>query len=322
MEFKLNLFEIIVSAAALLIIISIWFINRNRKAHKPKVQLETGLLILILTVTIAIVAMLIRSPIVRDNPLLFAIAILSFFTAASGISDMYLTYKFKKDLEVVVNKFGSQVAGLGNMIFFPTKEETFKNLTAETYRATEKLMATRFSPADISTESEYWGAIKERAFDPTILYIRIHSLAHTSSTSIDGVCKLIAELRGARQFRLGIAFFNNEFELIVADDHECVFCFHDLEMTIKNGFRVDKNLPSSVGVVDNFGASFRRMLEKCYIVIDFEKFVRTEDDVKMLQDHLRKMHKEYCQGMIPKPISRVDMENYLKSDVFTHSKAG
>jgi hypothetical protein len=58
-------------------------------------------------------------------------------------------------------------------------------------------------------------------------------------------------------------------------------------MTVKNGFKVDSSSPSNASVVENYGVAFRRMLHKCYIVVDFEKFVRTEEEVKMLQDHLR-----------------------------------
>lgn len=316
MTIDMNLFEIVVSVAVLLIVLGIWIFNRVSGKDKAAIRVDSGLLVVIVTIALASIFGAIRSDLIRDNPLLFAVAIISLVTAVGSYWDTYITYKFRKDLEDVTTRLRAQVAGLGNIEFFPTKEETFKNLTSLSIQAREKLMATRFSPADISIESEYWNAIKQCAFDPKVLYVRIHSLAHPTTTTVEGLCKLIAELRGSRQFRLGITFFNNEFEMIIADDKECVFCFHDLEMTIKNGFKVNTNLPSNAAVVANFGETFRHILDKCYLVIDFEKFVQTDADVRALQEFIREAHKNYCDGKLPESIHSTQMEAFLRSTVF------
>ncbi len=315
MTIDMNLFEIIVSIAVLMIVVGILIYNRTIGKERA-IRLDISLVVIIVTIALASIFGATRTDIIKNNPLLFIVAIISLATAIGSFWDTYITYKFRKDLEDVTTRLRAQVAGLGNIVFFSTKEETFKNLTSLSVQAHEKLMATRFSPADISTETEYWNAVRQCAFDPKILYIRVHSLAHPTSSTADGLCKLISELRGARQFRLGIAFFNNEFEMIISDDKECIFCFHDLNMTIKNGFRVDTTLPSNAAVVANFGDTFRHILDKCYLVFDFEKFIQTDADVKALQEFLLQAHKDYCEGKLPKPIHANQMELFLKNSVF------
>jgi hypothetical protein len=315
MTLDMNLFEIIVSVAVLVIVVGIWIYNRISGKERA-IHLDVTLVVVIVTIALASIFGATSSDIIKNNPLLFVVAIISLVTAIGSFWDTYITFKFRKDLEDVTARLRAQVAGLGNIMFFPTKEETFKNLTSLSIQAHEKLMATRFSPADISIETEYWNAIRQCAFDPKVLYVRIHSLAHPTTSTVDGLCKLISELRGSRQFRLGITFFNNEFEMIIADDKECIFCFHDLEMTIKNGFRVDTTLPSNAAVVANFGETFRHILDKCYLIVDFEKFIQTDADVKALQEFLRQTHKDYCEGKLPKPIHANQMETFLRNTVF------
>lgn len=144
-----------------------------------------------------------RSGVITRSPLLFFVAAASLLGALLGILMSYLAWKVRSDVARLSTQMGSQVAGLGNLRYFATKEDTFKELTVMTLQAREKLLATRFSPGDISTEAEYWDAIKQVALDPKTLNIRIHCLAHTSSIALEGLCKLIAEFRGARQFVLG-----------------------------------------------------------------------------------------------------------------------
>jgi len=74
MDLGKYLFEIVVSIIALIIIIGIWFINRRRKDKGSKVIVETGLIVLISTVMVALIVLLIQSPIASSNPLLFVVA--------------------------------------------------------------------------------------------------------------------------------------------------------------------------------------------------------------------------------------------------------
>jgi len=312
----ISAFETTIAVIVAVLVIGIWIYNRKQGEEGRKIDIPTEALVLLVTVIGILVILTARSGIVNKEPILFVMSIFLVVTAISSFVDAYYTIQVRKDLKVVSTQFGAQMAGLGNLQFFPTKDETFKELVKQTNQATEKLIATRFSPADISVEGEYWDAMRQRAFDPKVLYIRIHSLAHTSSSCIDGVCRLISEFRGAQNFRLAVAFFNNSFEMIISDERECIFCFHDLQMTIRNGFRVDTNLPSSAKVVANFDSTLRRMLEKCYLVIDFGKYVKTIEDVENLQNHLRIMHKEFSQGSVPRSVHPSDMEDFIKSEVF------
>ena len=221
----------------------------------------------------------------------------------------------RRDIRVVGERFGEQMAGLGNLQFLPTKEEAMRALTEETAKTKEKLTATRFSPADISIEDDYWHELRKAAFDPTIFSTRIHSLAHRDRSAIDGLCRLVSELRGAPRFRLAVAMFNNAFELILSDERECIFCFHDQGMTVRNGFRIEGNQPSSAKIVANFGSTLRRMVEDCHIVVDFERFVRTEEDVERLQAYLRHLHEEYREGRIPRPVHHSEMDDFISASV-------
>lgn len=210
----------------------------------------------------------------------------------------------------------SQVAALANGRFYPTKDETFRRLAAMTMRSQQVLMATRFSPGDITLDAEYWKAVREKAFDHRVLSIRVHSLAHLTVKPVDVLCKVIEQFRGADQFTLGVAFFNNDFEMIVSDDEDCIFCFHDFEMTIRNGVHFDSSLATSRAIVANFGETFRRMLDRCYLVVEFERFVRTEEDVRKLQAFVRHVHREYCKGVRTVLERPRDMDGFLRDNVF------
>jgi hypothetical protein len=214
----------------------------------------------------------------------------------------------------------SQVAPLTNARFYHTKDETFRKLAVMTSKSHQVLLATRFSPGDITFDTTYWSAVTEKAFDPNVLSIRIHSLAHRSSRPVDVLCKIIAQFKGAHQFTLGIALFGNEFEMIIADDEECIFCFHDFDMTIRNGVHFDSNLPSSRDIVSNFGETFRSMLARCYLVIDFDQWVRTDEDVLNLQEFARKIHEQYCNGSILERPQHI--ETFLRNQVFVHRPHG
>lgn len=310
-----NRFEIIIGTIALLSWLSIWAFNKFFRSEEEKVTVDSGILVIVITLAATMVFGFIESDFASENPLLIAIAIFSFVTGVTGIASWLTTRTFKNRLDFLATRFDAQMKGLGHLTYFPSKEEAFIHLTDQTNAAREKLMATRFSPGDISTEDEYWLAIKRAALDPKVLSIRVHSLAHANTTAIDGVCKLIEEFRGAPNFRLGITFFSNEFEIIVADDKQCIFCFHDLNMTIKNGFRVETSLPGSAGLVDNIGDTFRRILDRSYIVVDFEKFVKTDEDVKKLQTHLRQVHSDYVDGKMPRLVHTSRMESYLADEV-------
>ncbi len=313
---QVNTLDLIVGSVVLAVVCVVWVVNHRRQDQQRQIHVQTEMLVIVVSIVAVAVLMVARSGIVAANPLLFAVGVLCLLAATAGLLDTYLTWKIRADLKLISQSLGAQMAGLGNLQFFPTKEETFKQLTSMTLRAHEKLMATRFSAGDISTETQYWDAIRQRALDPKILSIRIHCLGHTTSTAIDGICKVISEFKGAQQFRLGVTFSNNDFEVIVADDQECIFCFHDLQMTIKNGFSVDSRTVSSAHVVENMGATYRNMLARCYIVVDFGKFVRTDEDVRKLQQHLIQVHREYCQGRLPKPVHASDMEEFLRTQVF------
>jgi hypothetical protein len=57
------------------------------------------------------------------------------------------------------------------------------------------------------------------------------------------------------------------------------------------------------------------MLADCHIVVDFEQFVQSSADVEALQRYLRRLHGEYCQGRIPKPIHGSEVEAYLRREL-------
>jgi hypothetical protein len=211
----------------------------------------------------------------------------------------------------------AEIVPLANARFFSTKEETFRRLIAMTTRAQQVLLATRFSPGDITLDQDYWMAVKQRAMDPTLSSIRVHSLAHHTSRPLGTVFKLIDEFRGAQQFTLGIALFSNAFEMIIVDDDESMLCFHDFEMTIRNGVHFDSSAPSSQGIVQNCGDTFRRMLERCSLVVAFDEFVRTEQDVERLKAFLKRMHQDYCRGTLP--ARPADMEDFLRNKVFAQN---
>jgi hypothetical protein len=220
----------------------------------------------------------------------------------------------------LASTINSQITPLTNARFYRTKDETFTKLAGMTARSQQVLMATRFSPGDITLDAEYWSAVTEKAFDPDVLSIRIHSLAHRSSRPVEVLCKVVDQFKNAQQFTLGIALFNNAFEMIISDDEECIFCFHDFDMTIRNGIHFDSNLPSSRAIVSNFGETFRRMLDRCYLVIDFDRWVCSEEDVQDLQVFIRRTHEEYGDGTLLERPHRV--EDFLRDQVFVHRATG
>jgi len=307
----LGIFDLVVVVVVGIVIGLVWTYNRRRDEGE-RLSVPTEVISAIVVALGALAILAIQSGVVARDPVLFAVAVTTMVTLLIGVLILLGVRRVRRDVSRLASQVGVQVAGIGNLQFFPSKAETFDALTAETIGAKEKLIATRFSPADITTEDSYWGAIRQKAMDPHVLYVRIHSLAHPSATAIDGVCRLISELRGAPQFRLAIALYNNSFELILSDEKECVFCFHDLEMTIRNGFRVDRNLPSSAQVVDNFGSTLRRMIDDCYIVVDFGRWVRTAEDADKLQAHLRAVHARFKEGKLPDPIHPSRVEAFLQ----------
>jgi hypothetical protein len=313
MTLEISALEIIVGILVIIAVTVIWVINKKRPPDKKKINVDAGLLALVLTIAAALVLMLVKSDFFKNSPILIFITVLCLITGVTGITDTFATLKSRKDLGMVLAKLQDQVSGMGNLIFYPTKEETFKMLCTMTRQAKEKVMSTRFSSGDISTESDYWCEVKHKAISPSVMCTRVHCLAHKSSKCIDGVCRIVNDFCGAKQFLLGITFQNNEFEMIITDDRECMICFHDLEMTIRNGFKVDASLPNSAGMVSNFGDTYRRILNSCYVVIDFEKFVRNTDDIRSVQNFLRAKHKEYCDGKLPKPVHPDELEKLIAS---------
>ncbi|MHB8165648.1 MAG: hypothetical protein ACYDDT_02570 [Sulfuricella sp.] len=304
-------FEIVIFLLVLGTVAITFLINRTRRGTNREIKLDIEVILIVCTIFSVAVVALWRTGILQKEPLS---AVILFILL---INTSILTLDFRSDRNSLTmmlhlaDRFKAEVAGLGNISFFSTKDETFSQLVSLTNNTKEKLMASRFSTGDISTESEYWNAIKKRAYDPHTTSLRIHCLAHASTTAVNGVCKLVNEFAGATNFWLGIAFFNNSFEVIISDDKDCVFCFHDLEMTIKNGFHVDGTKPSNRDIVANMGDTFRRMLEECYIVIDFARFVRTPEEAQRICDHLRSVHDDFVNGIIPTPVAHHKKEEFM-----------
>lgn len=303
-------FEVGIALAVGIAIGLVWLINRRRPDGK-QINVPPEVVAALLTGLGVSIVLAWNSGVIRSDPLLFLTAVVVVIGAVIGALTLRSLGRLRRQVSTVESRVGAQMAGLGNLQFYATKDETFAALRTETLTASEKLIATRFSPADISIESEYWSVVRQRAMDPSLLSIRVHSLAHHSSSALEGVCRLVADLRGATQFRLAVALYNNSFELILADDRECVFCFHDLEMTIRNGFSVDTNMPAGAQIVSNFGSTVRRMIDDCYLVVDFGRWVKTTDDVERLQAHLREVHTQYRKGQLPHRIEPAKTEDFL-----------
>jgi hypothetical protein len=242
MDITVSNFEILVAAIAGMLVVALWAINRRRE--RPQRLSVIPEVVTAISIAIAVTIVLVhRTEVATSQPALFAGSLAAVVIAIGVVMNVVTTTRLRREFHEMSKAFSQQVAGLGNLQFFPTKDETMDALTAQTISAKEKLIATRFSPADIALESSYWEAIRKRAFDPSVLYIRIHCLAHMDSQALNGVCRLVEELRGAKRFQLAIAMFNNSFEVIIADERECIFCFNDLSMTIRNGFRLDSLQP-------------------------------------------------------------------------------
>jgi hypothetical protein len=307
-------FELVVGGVVAIILVILWFVNRKREESRRIPVFAELISASAILIAIAAVVSYHWEKTTRQ-PLLLAAAVAVALISISIVINLTMTIRVRQELHEVSQKFTQQVAGLGNLQVYATKDATIEALTKQALNAKEKLIATRFSPTGISLETEYWAAIKLRAFDPSLLYIRIHCLAHTDSSAIDGVCRLIEEFRGAKRFQLGIAMFNNSFEIIAADERECIFCFNDLSMTIRNGFRLESSQPDSARVVANFDNTLRRILEECHVIIDFEKHVQSATDVSALQRYLRRLQSEYIAGQLPKPIHSSQMESYLAAEL-------
>lgn len=318
MNISISAFELLVGAIAGLIIMAVWLVSRRRGGSRDTpVPSE-----LISLAAIGLAALLLYAYRWQTkDPLLFLGAASVLILLGTSGANLVVSNRLRRDFTEVSSRFTQQMAGLGNLHFFPTKDATIEALTAETMAAKEKLIATRFSPADIALESDYWAAIKRRAFDPSVLSIRIHSLAHTDESALVGACRLVEELRGAQRFQLAIAMFNNSFEIIVADELECIFCFNDLSMTIRNGFRLDSSQPNSERLIDNFEDTLRRMLGDCHVIIDFETFVQSQSDVRAVQSFLKKLHTDYREGRLPKPVHANEMVSYLRGKLASGSPA-
>ena len=313
----ISLFQIGVGLSILVIVTVIWLVNRKRAIDsKQAIKVDTGFLATFVTIVGVTLVAIWHSDFFAGQLLLTLIFIVLLGNTALVVWNLRNDIYSARQVETLVKRFREDVAGLGNIHFFPTKEETYRHLRQLTLNAREKLMATRFSLGDISHEKEYFQAVRDLAFNPEVLSIRVHSLAHRSKSAIEGVCRIIEDFAGARNFRLGIAFFNNSFEIVLADDATCVFCFHDLGMTVKNGFKVDSSQPCNRDVVANMGLTFRKMVEACYIVVDFSRYVRSPSDAERLCDHLRCMHNDFCEGRLPTPVPVHEMEGYLASRVF------
>lgn len=310
--------DLVVGGIVAFTIVVVWGINRRRGGGQ-RIDLPTEIVVFGSLLLVAAAIGLYRLGAMADDPAAFVAAVAAIAAILLIALNMFVSLRVRRDLNVVAQRFGEQMAGLGNLQFLPTKEDAMHALTEETARTQEKLIATRFSPADITIEDEYWHAIRKTAFDPSILYTRIHSLAHRDHSSIDGLCRLVQELKGAPRFRLGVAMFNNSFELILVDERECIFCFHDHGMTVRNGFRIEGTQPSSAKIVANFAATLGRMVEDCHIVIDFDRYVRTEGDVQQLQSYLRRLHDEYRNGHIPRPIHHSEMDDFIAETVMARS---
>ncbi|MHB8166763.1 MAG: hypothetical protein ACYDDT_08335 [Sulfuricella sp.] len=82
-------------------------------------------------------------------------------------------------------------------------------------------------------------------------------------------------------------------------------------MTIKNGFLVEGTQPSNRDILANMGYTFRHMLDECYIVIDFGRFVRTQEEAQKICDHLRSVHEDFGKGMIPTPVAHYKTDEFL-----------
>jgi len=154
----LSSFEVLVGIGVAALIIGIWIFNKRQPNEGRKVNIPTEVLAVIVTVVGIIAVLIVRSGVFTSDPLLLLIVVILLITAIASFVDAYVTFQVRKDIKTVAARFGAQMAGLGNLQFYPTKDETFRELTRQTYQATEKLIATRFPPADISVEDEYWNA--------------------------------------------------------------------------------------------------------------------------------------------------------------------
>jgi hypothetical protein len=230
--------------------------------------------------------------------------------------------KFDAKIEAVDNKFDAKLEAvernlipLANVRFYDSQDETFRRLAAMTWRAKSVVKATRFSPGDITQSTgDYWQEIKEKACDPNVRSIRIHSLAHPGKGPVENLSKLVEQLKDAQNFQLGIAFFENEFELIIADDQECIVCFHQPWEIIGNGLHFDSTLPKGKDIVERFVRTFDDMRGRCHVLVDFDKWVSTPDDIKKLQAFINRAHDQCLNGTEPEHYG--DDPKFLRDEVF------
>jgi hypothetical protein len=230
--------------------------------------------------------------------------------------------KFDAKIEAVDDKFDAKLEAvernlipLANVRFYNSQDETFRRLADMTWRADRVVKATRFSPGDITQAGDYWQEIKGKACDPNVRSIRIHSLAHPTKRPVHNLSKLVEQLKEAKSFQLGIAFFENEFEIIIADDQECIVCFHQPGEIIGNGLHFDSTLPKGEGIVDKFVQTFGDMRERCHVLVDFDEWVSTPDDISKLQAFINRAHDQYLDGTEPEKYG-VDPE-FLRNEVFS-----
>lgn len=311
---EVPIIDLIVASVVALAIATIWVLNRRREPDR-RIDLPTEVVVFGSLLLVVTVVALYRLGASADDPAAFVAAVGAVAAVVLIAVNMFVSARIRRDIIRVSDRFGERMSGLGNLQFFPSKDDTMKALTDETNSCREKLIATRFSPGDIMIEDDYWKSIRSVAFNPSILYIRIHSLAHRSTSCVEGLCRLVAEMRGSSRFQLGVAMYNNSFELILSDERECIFCFHDLTMTVRNGFKIDGSQPSSGRIVSNFDATLRRMIDDCHIVIDFDRFVKTDEDVRRIQHYLRSLHEGYRQGRFPPAVHASDMEDFVANVV-------
>jgi hypothetical protein len=228
----------------------------------------------------------------------------------------FVIVKNRKDLQSIKKEFENKSYIEHTIQYVGTKKMSFERLAQITSETTDRIIATRFSPGDISVESGYWKVIKEKAMDEKITSIRIHSLAHHDDMALNGAKKLIDELKGAKNFILGIAFFNNCFEIIISDDKKVFLCFHDNmhdnHRAIKNGFLLEE-LRITTAIVK----TCEQMLNNCHIQIDFGRYVQNEKSAEQLKKYVDKMYSQYSKTRIVLPIIHHDhLDNHLRENVF------
>ena len=86
MTIDMNLFEIIVSIAVLMIVVGILIYNRTIGKERA-IRLDISLVVIIVTIALASIFGATRTDIIKNNPLLFIVAIISLATAIGSFWD-------------------------------------------------------------------------------------------------------------------------------------------------------------------------------------------------------------------------------------------